>query len=73
MELKVYDDSILTRLPHPNIGIWEREGMKKEILDAAGICYDPKNNGIVIPHYDINNNYLHVIIFHSFIYKERYF
>ena len=56
VELKVYDDSILTRLPHPNIGIWEREGMKKEILDAAGICYDPKNNGIVIPHYDKDNN-----------------
>ena len=55
VELKEYDDIILTRLPHPIIGIWEREGMTREVLRDANICYDPKNNGIVIPHYDKDN------------------
>ena len=25
-------------------------------MEECGICYDPKNNGIVIPHYDMNGN-----------------
>ena len=25
-------------------------------MNDRGICFDPKNYGIVIPHFDINNN-----------------
>ena len=55
VELKEYDDNILKHLPHPIITPWIEEGITKEVMDQAGICYDPKNCGIVIPHYDINN------------------
>lgn len=56
VELKVYDNAILKYLPCPRILPWEKEDITFEILKARGICYDPLNMGIVIPHYDINNN-----------------
>ena len=56
VELKIYDESILKHLPRPIIQPWKQEGITKEVLDARGIAFDPKNFGIVIPHYDINNN-----------------
>lgn len=56
VELKKYDDSILKKLPQPHIRPWEREGISYEIIKKRGIRFDPVNNGIVIPHYDINNN-----------------
>ena len=55
VELKEYDNSILKNLPRPVIVPWLEEGITKEIMKEANICYDPKNQGIVIPHYDINN------------------
>lgn len=55
VELRIFDNKILQHLPHPRIISWEQEGIKKEIMDHRGIAYDPKNQGIVIPHYDINN------------------
>ena len=54
--LKTYDGSFLKNLPHPKILPWLNEGISQKAMDDAGICYDPKNCGIVIPHYDINNN-----------------
>lgn len=56
VELKIYDDSILTHLPRPAIQPWLKEGISQEVIDAHNIAYNPKSNGIVIPHYDINNN-----------------
>lgn len=55
VELKEYNNSILKNLPQPVIVPWLEEGITKEIMKEANICYDPKNQGIVIPHYDINN------------------
>lgn len=55
VELKEYDGTFLKHLPHPNIQPWINEGITQEVMNQAGICYDPKNQGIVIPHYDINN------------------
>lgn len=55
IELKEYDGTFLKHLPHPNIQPWIDEGIDQEIMNRAGICYDPKNQGVVIPHYDINN------------------
>lgn len=56
IELKTYDGSFLKNLPHPKIEPWLQEGISQKIMDAAEICYDPKNCGIVIPHFDINGN-----------------
>ena len=54
VELKTYDDTILSNLPHPIIEPWEKEGITREVINHCDICYDPKNCGIVIPHYDID-------------------
>lgn len=50
-----YDGSFLKNFPRPRLLPWEREGITKESMDSHNICYDPINQGIVIPHYDINN------------------
>ena len=55
VELKEYPGDILLHLPHPRIQPWLDEDITQEVMDNHGICYDPKNEGIVIPHYDINN------------------
>jgi hypothetical protein len=53
VELKTYDSVILANLPRPIIQPWIDEGITQEVMNSRGICYDPKNCGIVIPHYDI--------------------
>lgn len=56
VELKTYDDKILSNLPRPIIQPWIDEGITQEVMSHRNICYDPKNCGIVIPHYDIDGN-----------------
>lgn len=56
VELKIFDDKILKHLPHPRIIPWEKEGISQEVMLHRGIAYDPKNQGIVIPHYDMDGN-----------------
>ena len=56
VELKTYDGSFLKNFPRPKIQPWLREGISQEVMNKRGICYDPKNCGIIIPHYDINGN-----------------
>lgn len=56
LELKIYDKKILKHLPHPIIAPWEKEGISRKVIINRGIAFDPKEQGIVIPHYDINNN-----------------
>lgn len=53
VELKTYNDIILKNLPKPIIQPWIQEGITLEVMQHRNICYDPKNCGIVIPHYDI--------------------
>lgn len=53
VELKTYNDIILKNLPKPIIQPWIQEGITLEAMQRRNICYDPKNCGIVIPHYDI--------------------
>ena len=55
VELKVYNDNILSYLPRPIIEPWIKEGITQEAMNKRNICYDPKHCGIVIPHYDIDN------------------
>ena len=54
VEMKIYDDKILSYLPRPRILPWEEEGISKEVMDAHHICYNPSSQAIVIPHYNIN-------------------
>lgn len=54
VSLKIYNDTFLKNLPKPRILPWEREGITKESMLAHHICYDPVNQGIVIPHYNID-------------------
>lgn len=60
VSLKVFEDDFLKNLARPRILPWEREGITKDVMNAHNICYDAKNQGIVIPHYDINNNLIGV-------------
>lgn len=55
VELKTYDGSFLKNLPRPKIMNWIKEGISEEVMNSHDICYDPKNCGIVIPHYDIEH------------------
>lgn len=54
VEMKIYDDKILSYLPHPRILPWEEEGISKEVINTHHICYNPSSQAIVIPHYNIN-------------------
>ena len=51
VELKTYDEKVLKNLPHPHLP-WEKEGITAETCNRYGICYNPKSQSIVIPHYD---------------------
>lgn len=54
IEMKIYDDKILTYLPHPRILPWEDEGISKDVIKYHNICYNPSSQAIVIPHYNID-------------------
>lgn len=56
IEMKCYDNKILNYLPTPRILNWENEGISESAIKKNNIKYDPVYHGIVIPHYDINNN-----------------
>ena len=60
ISLKVFEDNFLKNMPQPKIIPWIKEGITPEIMNVHKICYDPKNQGIIIPHYDINNNLIGV-------------
>ena len=53
-DVEIYDDSILKYLPRPRILPWEEEGITNEVIQRNNIAYDPVNEGIVIPHYNID-------------------
>ena len=42
-------------MPRPRIIPWESEGISQEVMKVRGICYNPASQGIVIPHYNENN------------------
>lgn len=51
--LNNYDNNILQHLPQPIIQPWIEEGISKEVMDEAGIRYDPISDSIIIPHFDM--------------------
>ena len=56
IEIKKYDDSFLKNYPRPIIASWEQEGISKKIMDKRGICYDPVQHSILIPHNNVNGD-----------------
>lgn len=58
VSLKIYDDSILSKLIYPKISLWEKEGISEEIIRNNKIGYYPVGEQITIPHYDINGNFI---------------
>lgn len=55
VSLNVFDDNFLKNFPQPKIKPWIEEGITQEIMNLHNIYYDPKNQGIIIPHYNIHN------------------
>ena len=58
VELKTYDATILQYLPRPRILSWERENIDRQVMLNRGIAYDPRTSSIVIPHYDIEGQFI---------------
>ena len=62
IDLHIYDEEILKYLPRPRLKDWEAEGISPQSCAAANICYDPHTNGIIIPHYNIDNQLIGIRI-----------
>ena len=60
VSLRSFDDTFLKNLPTPKILPWLKEDISQEIMDIHKICYNPKNQSIVIPHYNIDNELIGV-------------
>ena len=60
VELKTYDDNFLKNLPHILIEPWLNDNITENAMKRFEICYEPKNQAIVIPHRDINGNLIGV-------------
>ena len=56
IHLQHYDESILKYLLQVKIPEWEKEGITPEVMRKNNILFSPKNNSIIIPHYDKDNN-----------------
>lgn len=56
VEMKIYNKDILKHFPCPHIEPWEDEGISYEVMKECEIAYDPCCQGIIIPHFDANNN-----------------
>lgn len=56
IELKTYDKSILKHYPQPRILDWEKEGISYQQILKHNIKYDPVNQAILIPYYDLQDN-----------------
>ena len=64
INLHIYKEgeTILKNLPRPRFIEWEAEGIAPSVSAAANICYDPHANGIIIPHYNIDNQLIGIRI-----------
>ena len=56
IDFKFYDENILKYLPRPKLPMWLNEGITQEVMNHAGIAFDPVSWGIVIPHRDSAGN-----------------
>lgn len=60
ISLNHFKDSFLNNYPQPIIVPWIKEGISQEIMIQHNIRYNPKSQGIIIPHYDIDNTLIGV-------------
>ena len=58
--MTINKDDFLKNLPHPIIKPWIEENISEAAMKKFEIAYDPKNEGIVIPHRDIKGNLIGV-------------
>ena len=56
VELNIFSKDILKNFPQPRYLNWEREGITKAICDAKEIHYNPNSQGIIVPHYNIDDD-----------------
>jgi hypothetical protein len=54
VQLEEYDGSFLKNMAHPLIVDWVNDNITEAEMQRHEICYDAKNQGIVIPHRDID-------------------
>lgn len=55
-ELKIYNTKILENLPQVRIESWEKEGITFQTIKNKNIRYNPANQSIIIPHYNIGGD-----------------
>ncbi len=53
--LKIFDSHVMDNLPYKKITPWLKEGINEDVMKARNIKFDPYSYGIVIPHYNIDN------------------
>ena len=56
VDLKLFDPNTLNNFPVLHILPWEAEGIKHQVIKNKGIVFNPISQGVVIPHFDIDNN-----------------
>lgn len=62
IDLPHIDDKIMERFVFDKtaLSIWTEEGISYDTMKKYGIAYDPIDNCIIIPNYDINNNLISI-------------
>lgn len=56
IDLPIVKENPIKNFPVLNINDWEKEGILFSTIKKFNIKYNPITGGILIPHYDINNN-----------------
>lgn len=56
LEYDIYEWNVIKNYPHPKIKPWIDEGITYESCEYMGICYDPCQGNILIPHQSINGD-----------------
>ena len=56
VEMRIFCPDILQHLPYRPIKPWLDEGITEEVMKDRGICFDPYSWGVVIPHFNIDND-----------------
>lgn len=54
-DLIQYDEKTVQNLPSVRIPEWEKEGITPQALKDFNIKYNPSNESIIIPHYNMDN------------------
>jgi hypothetical protein len=56
VKLPILNENILKYYPKPIVKPWIRDNISQDICNYMGICYDPVDGNILIPHRDIEGN-----------------